>query len=344
MTHVMTRDRLHLLLTSALFGALSACGGVVTETGGADAGSDAATDAAKDVSPPDTGDECRPIADNSTCNERVTYPCGLPITLAGPAPTADECKTLCAPITFTGPSGATFCNVWSDDVGTSKTVSCASCAIGRKPADLIEGEPCTGDDPVGVALAEMARVEAASVHAFRRLEQALVALDADDALLARVRRAARDEIAHARLVTGLARERGVSPRKVTLEANHAASTFELALENVVEGCVHETLGVAYLEHQRLHAEDAALRAMAEALYEDELDHAALSWDLVAFFDRHLDGRQRATIRQARARALDDVIVEMGCIDPTVSSALGLPPQHVVAELVNNLRETLFATE
>lgn len=82
--------------------------------------------------------------------------------------------------------------------------------------------------------------------------------------------------------------------------------------------------------------------MAEALYEDELDHAALSWDLLAFFDVRLDGPQRATLRKAQAKALRDVVVEMGHIDPMVSAALGLPSQAVVAELVGTLQETLFA--
>jgi len=347
MTKVMTRQRLHHLLTSALFTALSACGGVVTETGGSDAATDTGTgsDTAAD-SPPDLGLACRPIADSTTCGEKVTYPCGLPFEPAGPTPTADECKSLCAPITFSGGStGPMFCNVWSpEDTGPAKTVSCASCAIGRRPADLLEGDASSSqcNDPVGVALAEMARIEAASVHAFRRLEHSLGALHADDELLARVRHAARDEIAHARLVGGLARERGVAPRPVKLDRAHTSTTFELALENAVEGCVHETLGVAYLDHQRLHAEDPALRAMAEALYEDELDHAALSWDLVAFFDAHLDARQRAELRKARARALDDVIAEAGRIDPTVVAALGLPSRAVVAEMVGSLRETLFA--
>lgn len=340
---VMNRERLHHLLTSALFTAMSACGGVVIETSSTDGGgSDGGSDAVSDTAPIDVGPGCKAVADNSTCNEHVVYPCGLPFVPSSTSPTPDECKTLCAPITFTGGMTPSWCYVYGDDAGPSRTVNCASCAVGRKPADLLEGTPCEGDDPVAVALAEMARIEAASVHAFRRLEGTLASLGADQALLARVRRAARDEVAHARLVGNLAKERGMKPRRVELDRDHESSTFELALENAVAGCVHETLGVAYLEHQRLHAQDPALAAMAEALYEDELDHAALSWDLVAFFDRHLDGAQKQKLRAARERALDDVAVEMRDLDPRVREALGLPPVAVVAELVENLRETLYA--
>jgi hypothetical protein len=101
-------------------------------------------------------------------------------------------------------------------------------------------------------------------------------------------------------------------------------TFELALENAVEGCVHETLGVAFLAHQRQHARDPELRAMAAAFYDDELDHAALSWDLVALFARHLTPAQHRALAEARSRALAAVVRETRDIDADVRERFGLP--------------------
>ncbi len=347
----MTRARLQVLLSSALFAALApACGGnvaseVVDDAGTGDARGDTLsvdTGTRPDTATPIDSGPCAPIPDNSTCSEKVTYPCGLPFAPASP-PTADECKSLCAPITFSGGTGPMFCNVTTDGIG-HPMVYCASCAIGRKPADLVANDevPCDGEDPIGTALAEMARVEAASVHAFRRLERSLTELGAEPGLRDRARRAARDEIAHARSAARLAQRRGARPRPVRLTRDKVPSTFELALENAVEGCVHETLGVAYLEHQRMFADDAELRAHAAAIYDDELEHAALSWELVAFFDRHLDDTQRRELKHATERALDDVVDEMDHIDPRVRAALGLPPRAVVARMVGTLRETLFA--
>ncbi len=359
----MTRARLHQLLTSALVLALPACGGSVfdiapaesdggtSDSGGPhDANVDAAADAKADVAVDakvdgevDTG-VCTPLTDGTPCNEKVTYPCGLPIALAGETPTAAECETLCAPVEI--PGGPPFyCYVYADGTTGAKTVSCTSCAVGRRPHDLLD-EPCEGgradEAPVARALAEMARVEAASVHAFRRLERSLAGLGADERTLSRVRRAARDEIAHARRVSSLARARGGRHRPVRIDCARRASTYELALENAVEGCVRETLGVAYLAHQRANAADPELRALADALYEDELDHAALSWDLVSFFDAHLDEAERASLREAQRRALDEVVDEMGRIDPRVAKALGYPSQAVVARMVDALRGELFA--
>jgi hypothetical protein len=228
--------------------------------------------------------------------------------------------------------------------GDGAMVYCSSCAVGRKPGDLLANcdGPGDGEDPVGTALAEMARIEAASVHAFRRLERSLGELGADPTLRARARSAARDEIAHARSAARLAKKRGARPRPITLAKGPAPTTFDLALENAVEGCVHETLGVAYLEHQRTHAADPELRELAASLYDDELEHAALSWDLIAFFDRHLTEEQRAELRAATERALDDVVAEIGRVHPGVRTALGLPGRDVVGKMVGTLRETLFA--
>lgn len=362
----MTRARLQLLLSSALFAALApACGGNVApeafdDSGATDTGGDPAdtkidpsdtavpSDTAPsdtavpiDTAPVDTG-ACTPIADNTSCNEKVTYPCGLPFAPSSP-PTNEECKRLCAPIKFSYEPSFIYCNLAMSS-GDGAMVYCTSCAVGRKPGDLVENDdgPCEGEDPIGRALAEMARIEAASVHAFRRLERSLVELGADGDLRARARRAARDEISHARSAARLAKKRGARPRPITLVRDAARSTFDLALENAVEGCVHETLGVAYLEHQRAHATDPELRALAASLYDDELEHAALSWDLVSFFDQHLTDEQRAELRAATERALDDVVTEMGRVHPGVRTALGLPPREVVAKMVGTLRQTLFA--
>jgi hypothetical protein len=350
----MTRERLHLLLGTALLSALGAgCGAGVRE---GDASPDAGTvtppddSGVVDARPPmaDAGVACAPVPSTQMCEESVYYPCELPIALADPqAPSREECMVLCAPAlddagaTFFGCFFATGSGSSGGDVAGVR-VSCTSCAIGRRPADLVADEPWTGADVVAEALAEMAHIEAASVHAFRRLAHALAELGADAELVARARRAARDEIAHARLVSQLARARGVAPRRVVIDRTRKTTTFELALENAVEGCVHETLGVAFLAHQRLYASDPELRAMAEALYEDELDHATLSWDLVALFARHLATDERDALAQAQSRALAAVIREVRDIDPRVRERLGLPTPHVVAGVVAHLEASLYA--
>lgn len=351
----MNRPSLRHVLSSALFAALaipmSACGASVESTS-SDAGGDEGADGAVDTGSTDTGADtflppdvmcAEPTSvDTSMCNESVTYPCGLPIALEGPAPTSKECETLCDPVAKATGRTTTFFSCWTaaEDGGSSVRVGCATCAVGRRPAGLgeVEGESC--GDAIADALSEMARIEAASVHAFRRLETALARLDAPSPLRARARAAARDEIRHARIVSRLARARGGARKRVCIEQTEI-TTYDLALENAVEGCVKETLGVAYLAHQAEHAKDPELRAMAEQLYEDELAHATLSWDLVAVFDAHLDPAQKQAIRAAQARALEEVVSEASSLDPRVRRAFGVPSGPVVARMVHELRATLY---
>ncbi|MGZ3454269.1 MAG: ferritin-like domain-containing protein [Polyangiales bacterium] len=352
----MNRPSLRHVLSSALLAALAipttACGGVViVDSKGSDGGE---ADAANDSTPSDASDDTftpadtsgcteSPVVDTSTCNESVTYPCGLPIALAGTTPTTTECQVLCDPVVKATGRPTTFFSCWvsGEDGSPSQRVGCATCAVGRRPAGLQDGEEVACADPVADALSEMARIEAASVHAFRRLETALARLDAPSQLRARARSAARDEIRHARIVSRLARERGGARKRVRIERAEV-TTFDLALENAVEGCVKETLGVAYLAHQAAHGEDEGLRAMAAALYEDELAHATLSWDLVALFDAHLDSAQKQAVRAAQARALEEVVDEASNLDPTVRRAFGIPSGAVVKRMVEELRGTLYA--
>jgi hypothetical protein len=352
----MNRPSLRHVLSSALLAALaipmSACGASV-ESEKADAGGDEGADGAVDTGASDTGSEpdvypdvtcAEPTAvDTSMCNESVTYPCGLPIALEGPSPTQKECEVLCDPVAKATGRTTTFFSCWtaSEDGGSSVRVGCATCAVGRRPAGLGEIEEAGCGDPIADALSEMARIEAASVHAFRRLDAALARLDAPSKLRARARAAARDEIRHARIVSRLARARGGARKRVSIERAEIG-TYELALENAVEGCVKETLGVAYLAHQAQHAEDPELRAMAGELYEDELAHANLSWDLVEVFDAHLDPAQKLAIRAAQRRALEEVVSEASNLDPRVRRAFGVPSGAVVARMVEELRTTLYA--
>ena len=82
-----------------------------------------------------------------------------------------------------------------------------NCAIGRRPVGLRADKPTRRHpaSPLGQHFARCARLEAASVTAFLRLHDDLAAIGAPQALLRRVRTAARDEARHTRQTASLAR-------------------------------------------------------------------------------------------------------------------------------------------
>jgi hypothetical protein len=93
--------------------------------------------------------------------------------------------------------------------------------IGRRPAGLSGRRRAACRSRIGDYLARSAELEAASVVAFQLLELELRAHGAPaTALLERTREAARDEVAHARLVQRLATSFGgtMSPRSIRVSA------------------------------------------------------------------------------------------------------------------------------
>jgi hypothetical protein len=114
--------------------------------------------------------------------------------------------------------------------------------------------------PVAVYLAEMARLEAASVHAFRHSKRELVAHGAPRALVRAAERAARDEIRHARMAAALTRRYGSTPAPHEMKTVPIRSLEAMAIENAVEGCVRETLGALIATWQAACAKDPVIRS------------------------------------------------------------------------------------
>src|SRR5580658_1383630 len=98
--------------------------------------------------------------------------------------------------------------------------------------------------PTRSRASEAAYLEAASVRAFDWLEDELSAHGAPERLQARARRAARDEVRHARVIRSFAERAGARVPSLRVKAARARSLEAMAVENAVEGCVNETLGAA----------------------------------------------------------------------------------------------------
>src|SRR5690606_15396153 len=123
-----------------------------------------------------------------------------------------------------------------------------------------------GPNEIAAWLARATRAEAASVQAFVALREELIALNAPAPIVKRAARAAADEVRHARLLGALAEAGGASSSLAARRRDlPARSLLELALENAVEGCVHETFAALMAMHQARHASDPALREAMAAI-------------------------------------------------------------------------------
>lgn len=216
------------------------------------------------------------------------------------------------------------------------------CAPGRRPAGLAQ-PACRAPSPAGAYLAIAAQLEAASITAFARVHAQVTALGGSTDLLARIRTALADELAHAHAMVALARRYGANPAApsiVDVELDAVAQ----AIENVVEGCIGEAVAALHAAHAAVHANDPLVRDVFAQIAADETQHALLAHDLVALYATQLDtaGRTRvlATLATALAnpayRAVPAGLVELGVpADGRLAAAVdellaGLAPRLIAA--------------
>lgn len=159
-----------------------------------------------------------------------------------------------------GTTNGIYCSVAQGDAAAYICCTYMSCNStgGRRP----EGLACAqfeGPDEGARFLAQMAYLEAASVDAFVSLTHELEAHRAPTRLRAASRRAARDEVRHARVMRRLARRAGARVPEVQVEPSPVRSLEEIAIENAIEGCVRETFGAAVAMIQSERAGDARVR-------------------------------------------------------------------------------------
>jgi hypothetical protein len=224
------------------------------------------------------------------------------------------------------------------------SIDCPDCigvAGGRRPRGLAtpRGRRRTAD--LGARLGRLAFDEAASVYAFVRLQEELVRLQAPEALARAAGRAAHDEVLHARLMAEHARARGavlVAPR---VRRQRPRALLPMAIENAVEGCVHETFAAVLARWQSIHAPDEALRRTFGRIAGDEARHAALSWAVAGWSSRRLDTRGRMAVRRARRRAVESLRRRLIARRASpVDAQLGIPRPAKATALLDHVARDL----
>jgi hypothetical protein len=198
---------------------------------------------------------------------------------------------------------------------------------GRSPgfsgAATAPGRPRTSSEYLALG----AHLEAASVAAFERIAEELVALGAPSELVTRARLAADDERAHAKVLGELARAHGAAPIPFTARPYQLRDALELALDNAVEGCVNETFGALVLHVQALTALDPEVKRGLASIAEDEARHAELSYDMADWLDGRLSSSARESVERASRDARHALLAgleQTALEDDSERRRLGLP--------------------
>ncbi|MEZ4226032.1 MAG: ferritin-like domain-containing protein [Polyangiaceae bacterium] len=215
--------------------------------------------------------------------------------------------------------------------------------VGRRPPGLCD-DTMIASDPCAAYLARATALEGASVHAFLLLAEELAVHGAPVELVDWARRAAIDELEHTRVMAALTRRYGgqpVAPR-VRADALVPRAALEMALDNAVEGCVHETLGALVAAHQACHAADSQVRHALAHIARDEANHALLSWRISEWFEGRASVAERRKVSAARRSALRAAAKRPQPTSLRLRRELGLPGVAERRALAMRLRDSVDA--
>src|SRR6218665_147845 len=217
-----------------------------------------------------------------------------------------------------------------------------NCAIGRRPDGLLAAGGVDCDNVLGQHFAQAAHLEAASIQAFLRLHEELALHGADESLRDAALASAVDEVMHTDVSTRLARRFGATPPRPQVETRPPRPLFEVALENIVEGCTRETYGALVAHYQALHARDAEIRGVMERIAEDETRHAELSWAIDRWAHERLSDPEPPPPPEAPCHTLKTLREEMAQPpDEDLTTRAGMPPPEVAASLLDSLERELW---
>jgi hypothetical protein len=287
---------------------------------------------------PDAGDPCNPTM--PVCEASIPLSCFmiLPDNPDGGSLTQEQCQTICPE-----PMNVTGCQVENSNGDGPGALNCFyACGTGRAfegMARVVSNER----SPIAAYLAEVAYLESAAVEAFDILVRELEAHRAPAALVLAARAAREDEVRHARMTEKLAKARGATVHAPERSPREVRALVDIAIDNAAEGCVRETFGALLAQHQGTHAADRSLRRAMKQIAEDETRHAELSWALAAWLDGALTDDQRARVRQARDRAIEELGASMiGDVPADVHYLAGVPDPLVARAMWTSLAGELWS--
>ncbi len=222
-----------------------------------------------------------------------------------------------------------------DDVVVSCDVTGVACCMGGRGHDEVESGRGRGPTRLARWLATAASAERDSVKAFVSLGRELAALGAPEELVVRCRLAARQEVAHARILGALARASGGTPARPRFRPPADRRAVDIAIENAVEGRVRETWAATVAAWQASRATQPMLRWAFGVIANDESEHAELARAIGRWLNARLTDEERAMVAREHATALG--LLHDGLDDPgTAIADVGLPSPADTRTLFNSI--------
>jgi hypothetical protein len=253
-------------------------------------------------------------------------------------------------LTYEGCNGRTRHIVKVGTDGTLHNVSSqvlqeasSNCVVGRRPPRLRPSLDHCARTALGAYFSEMAMLEAASVHAFVRIQAELALHGAPAALVRAARRAAHDEVSHARVTGRLARKYGARAARPRIAPTPLRSLADVVIDNEVEGCVRETFGALLATYQAARARNPDVARALRQIAADECAHATLAWDIARWSMARISRTDRARVREARKQAVATLSREIESQpQATLVKVAGVPSRSAARILYDAAHRVLWS--
>lgn len=183
-----------------------------------------------------------------------------------------------------------------------------------------------------------AQSERSSVQSFVLLAQELRAHGAPQDLLHRLMKAAREEVHHARLMHQLCMQHRVQLPTMEGCVVPQRSLLDIAIENAVEGCVHERYAALQAHYQANHVRDRHLRMVFSRIAHEETEHTSMAEDLHLWLLSQLTQEEQEVVLQEKMnaqQALERSLLQREDIEELTVS-LGLPRAEEACALAQEL--------
>lgn len=195
---------------------------------------------------------------------------------------------------------------------------------------------------LGPLFATLAQLEDASVATFHRLSRELAAFGAPVRLVRSARRAAFDEMRHARAMSKLARMHGSEPARADAAELRERSFDEMAFENAIDGCVRQTWDAALARWAGEHAVDETVRFEMARIARDETEHATLAWRVRAWAMPRVTPATRDRLRRAMKATVSALSAELHREPAAEAVEAGvLPSASAARAMFERMRETVW---
>lgn len=195
---------------------------------------------------------------------------------------------------------------------------------------------------LGALFAAIGQIKDASVAAFHRLSRELAAFNAPVRLVRSARRAAFDEMRHARAMNKLARMHGAEPTRVDAGELRTRSFDEMAFENAMEGCVRQTWDAALARWAGEHAVDEVVRFEMARIARDQTEHTTLAWRVLAWAMPRITPATRDRLRRAMKATVSALSAELHQEPAADAVQAGVLPNASAARaMFERMRETVW---